>query len=548
MSSMQKDVVSTQARSDASNEQNEETKKDWRFWVVFLSCCFLALLVSLDGTVVVIALPRIANDLHLGDDYVWAANSFWLACTVFQPLCAQLCDIFGRKSPLLVSLAIFFVGGLVAGVARTGATLIAGRAVQGIGSGGIFLLMEVVVCDIISLRERGKYLSIVFSTAAIGAIIGPPIGGAIANHNWRWIFFMNLPISAAVFLVMALCMRMKYTRESTWRRALSRVDWVGTTLFSLSITSLLLGLVLGGIMYPWNSWHIIVPIVLGILGWAAFHVYEGSKFCSNPAVPGRLFGNRTSVAGFAMIFLQSMMTTWIAFEWPLFFQGVLQTSPLGAGIKYIAFEAFLIPAAGVSGQLVTKTGHYRLIQFVGFTLLTLGFGLNILLDAATSTVKWVCLIAVNAVGLGLLLPTMLPAILASLPEGDVAIGTGVYSFLRSLGYIWGVTAPATIFNASFDRFSWKISNMGLQQSLGRGKAYQYVSGELVRTLSPFDRAQVLDVYVESLRVAWEVAVAFSAVGLVLVLIEKHVPLRTKVNQEYGLETKDKEEQGKQDGK
>jgi len=148
--------------------EDKPPRKDWRFWVVFLSCCFLALLVSLDGTVVVIALPRIVNDLQIGDNYVWVANSFWVAGTVLQPLFAQLSDLFGRKMPLLASLAVFFAGGAIAGAARSGSALIAGRSIQGVGGGGIMLLMEVVVCDIISLRERGRYLSIVFTTAAIG--------------------------------------------------------------------------------------------------------------------------------------------------------------------------------------------------------------------------------------------------------------------------------------------------------------------------------------------------------------------------------------------
>lgn len=520
----------------SSDPKASSTKpKDWRFWLVFLSCCFLALLVTLDGTVVVIALPRIASDLHLGDNYVWVANSFYLASTVFQPLCAQLCDVFGRKPAVLASLAVFFVGGAVAGCARSGGALIAGRTVQGLGAGGLMLLMEVVVCDIVSLRERGKYLSIVLSTAAIGAIVGPPIGGAIANDNWRWIFYMNLPVSAAIFLVMASFMHLKHANVQSWRTALSRIDWIGSAIFVCSISSLLLGLVFGGVVFPWDSWHVLVPLVLGGLGWACFHVYERSALCANPAVPSRLFSNRTSAAGFAMIFVQSMMTTWIGFAWPTYFQGVLQTSPLGAGINYIAFEAFLIPAAGISGQLLTKTGRFRPLQFAGFALLTLGMGLNVLLDGQTSTVEWVCLIAVNALGLGALLATILPAILASLPEADVALGTGMYSFFRSFGYVWGVTVPAVIFNASFDRWAWKISDAAVRGALGRGKAYQYVSGDLVKSLPPLIRTEVMDVYTRSLRVGWAVAAGVAFVGILLVLVEKHVPLRNQVDSEYGLE-------------
>ena len=370
--------------------------------------------------------------------------------------------------------------------------------------------------------------------------MGPPIGGAIANYDWRWIFYMNLPISAAVFVVMAWLGRLKSIHQPAPLRSLCGIDWLGVSLFALSTTSLLLGLLFGGTTFPWDSWRTVLPLVLGVVGFAIFFWFENSGFCLNPAIPGHLFKNRTSCAGFAMIFLQSAMTTWIAFGWPLYFQGVLRSSPLRAGINYIAFEAFLIPAAGIAGQLLTKYGHYRPIQAVGFGLLTLGFGLNVLLDTGDSTVKWVCLIAVNAMGLGTLLPTMLPVILASLPESDIALGTGVYSFLRSFGYIWGVTIPAIIFNGTFERYLWKIGDIATQQRLRQGQAYQQVSGAFVESLSDQTKQEVLEVYVISLRRAWEAAIAFSAMGLLLVLVERHVPLRTKVESAYGIEMGDQE--------
>lgn len=451
--------------------------KGWRFWIIFLSCCFLALLVSLDGTAVVIALPHIVNHLQMGDDFVWVANSFWLAGTIFQPLCAQLCNVQGRKKPVLASLTIFTVGGAVAGSARTGSVLITGRAIQGLGGGGLLLLMEVIVCDILPLRERGKYLSIVLSTAAIGAIAGPPLGGAIADRNWRWIFYMNLPVAATIFVVIAFLMRVQSEVPDT-KTSLSQIDWIGTTLFAGSITSILLGLIFGGAVYKWNSWHVIAPIVVGLFGWIVFHVYE-SRFCPNPAVPKHLFTNRTSISGFGVDFLHSVLTTWVAFQWPTYFQGVLQSSPLNAGINYLAYEAFFIPAAGITGTLVTKTGFFKSFQAAGFAILTLGFGLSILLTAQSKTVIWVVIIAIQTVGLGVVLPCTLPAILASLDESDVALATGMFSFLRSFGYIWGVTISAVVFNTSFDRYSWQIGDLSLRQRLGQGKAYQYVNGDLM---------------------------------------------------------------------
>lgn len=178
----------------------------------------------------------------------------------------------------------------------------------------------------------------------------------------------------------------------------------------------------------------VVPIVVGLFGWIAFHVYE-SRFCPNPAVPKHLFINRTSISGFGANFLHSVLTTWVAFQSPTYFQGVLQSSPLKAGINYLAYEAFLIPAAGITGSLVTKTGFFKTFQAAGFAILTLGFGLSVLLTAQSKTVKWVAIIATQAMGLSCVLLCTLPAILASLDESDVALATGMFSFLRSLGYI-----------------------------------------------------------------------------------------------------------------
>ncbi|KAF1975282.1 MFS general substrate transporter [Bimuria novae-zelandiae CBS 107.79] len=448
--------------------------------IVFLSCCFLALLVSLDGIAVVITLPRIVSDLRIGNDFTCVANSFWLVGIIFQPLCAQLADVYGRKPPVLTYIAIFFLGGAISGWSRTAAALIAGRAVQGLGGGGIMLLMEVIVCDILSVREREKYLSIVLSTAAVGAIAGPPLGGVIADRNWRLIFWTKLPTAAGVFLVMAFLMRLRKSEESEEKPA-SRVDWIGAIMFASSLTSLLIGLVFGGTVYPWRSWHVVLPMVLGTLGAS-----------SSP-------------------------------------------HPTKADMSYLAYGAFLIPAAGVAGSLVSKTGLFQPYQFAGFALLTLGCGLNILLGPETSTAVWVVLIALSAVDLGSVMPTMLPAILASLPEKDVALATGMYSFLRSFGYIWGVTISAVIVNATFDGYSGQISNTTLRQRLCQGKAYQYVSGEFVNSLLDNLRTEVIGVYTKSLRVGWMSVTALAAVAMLLVFVEKHVPLRENLDTKYELE-------------
>ena len=402
------------------------------------------------------------------------------------------------------------------------------------------LLIEVILCDVVSLRERSKYLGIVLSMAALGAIVGPPLGGVIAERNWRWNFFLNLPVAGLIFVLMGVSMRPQHKKPVNRRSALVQIDWIGIIIFIGSTGSILLGIVLGSSNFPWRSPNVITPLVIGPIGWVCFYFYESSSYCTNPAVPVHLFRNRTSVAGYAITFIFSTFTTWFAFCWPTYFQAVLGMSPLKAGLGYLVYSGFLIPSAIASGFLVTKTGIYRPIQMAGFLILALGSGLNIMLDSNAKLAVRIILIALNAIGLGCVIPSVLPAILASLPEPDVAKATGMYSFFRSFGYIWGATLPAIIFNSSFSRFSFQISDRKIREMMENGDAYQYVSGAFLGSLPPLVKVEVIDVYSKSLRVAWEVAIAFAVVGMLLVAIEKHVVLRTELDTEYGVDSPSKE--------
>ncbi|KAF2802039.1 putative macrolide phosphotransferase k [Mytilinidion resinicola] len=521
----------------ATFELPVKNEKPWRFYVILVSLSFITFIASLDGSITATALPQISAELSAADQYVWIANSFLVAQTVVQPPCAQLCNIFGRRTPLLVALVVFALGSGIAGGASNSAMLVAGRTIQGAGSGGLMMLVELIICDLVSVRERGKYLGMVMSTSAIGAITGPVVGGALAVADWRWIFYMNIPISSVIIVIMLVFLRLQHEKASSWHKALARVDWIGNVVFISALCSLLIGLVFGGDVFPWSSWRVILPIVLGVCGWTAFHVYESMppSFCPEPSVPSRIFGNRTSAAAFHVDFISSVLLQWVCFFWPVYFQGIHETTPLRAGINFIPFEAFLIITAAVAGGMLSRFGHYRPIHLLGFCLGMIGPGLNIMLSRSTPKAVWVVFQMIDAIGRGLLLPTVLPAIMASLPDSDTAAATGMYSFLRSFGFVWGVTIPGTIFNAQFDRHASRISDATVRQELGSGRAYQYVSGSYIKVLSPTVQHEVLSVYQDALKAVWIAAVAFGATGFVAVATERHIPLRTELDTKYGLE-------------
>ncbi|KAJ0108225.1 hypothetical protein J7T55_000190 [Diaporthe amygdali] len=522
--------------SEGENTEPQEAQKSPAFWLVIASLCLIAFTSSLDGSIIAIALPHISSSLEIGDKYVEVANCFVFAQTVVQPGTAQLCNIFGRRWPMIITVCIFAIGSGIAGGANDTATMIAGRTVQGLGSGGIMLMVELIVCDMVPLRERGKYLGIVLSTAALGSIVGPVVGGALAERDWRWCFYLNLPICAIVLPVLFFFLRIKHLSIS-WKGVFAKVDWTGNVVFIGSITSLLIGLTFGGTVYPWSSWRIIVPIVVGCVGWACFHAYENFIKDANPCVPPHVFCNRTSAAAFYMIFVTSMLLQWICFFWPVYFLAIRGTSLVQTGINFLPFMFLLIPGSAIAGIILSKTGRYRRLHAIGFVLSTLGPGLNTLLDRNTHAGGWAMLQIVDALGRAFILPTTLPAILASLPEKDVASATGVYSFLRSFGYVWGITVPGIMFNNRFNQLSDRISDVAVREALGGGKAYQLASGAYVQTLPPVVKSEVLDVYLEALKTVWYGAMAFGASGLIAVAIEKHVPLRTDLETEYGLEEK-----------
>ncbi|CAI6337016.1 unnamed protein product [Periconia digitata] len=521
-----------------STEPTDQRKtRGWRFWMAILSLNLIGFVATLEGTVLGTALPRITQEIRTSGsmDYVWMADTFALAQTVVQPPLSQICNIFGRRTPMMASVALFALGSGIAGGANNSTMFIAGRTIQGIGSGGILLMVELIVCDLVPLRERGKYLGIVLSSSAVGAVVGPVIAGALVEADWRWIFYLNLPICALVILMMRFSVRLRHQNNATWKASLARVDWIGSSLFIASLCSLLVGLIFGGSdeKFAWSSWRVILPIVLGIVGWIAFHIYEVSGSCKEPSVPSILFSNRTSIVGFFLVFDASILMQWVAFFLPIYFQGVRKVSPLKSGINFLPFQVFLIPAASITGAILSKTGKYKPLHLTGFILCTLGLGLLTLLNDDTPTVQWVVFEAIEAMGQALLIPTILPAIQASLSESEVASSVGLYSFLRSFGWFWGITIPSIIFNNRWGQLEGRISNLDVRASLSGGQAYHSTGTH--PSWSSTTLAEVVSVYTDTLRTLWYAAIAIAGIGFLAVFCEKSLALRETLETEYGLE-------------
>jgi MFS family permease len=282
-------------------------RHSWSVWSIFFVLSLFSFASALDGTTVTTALPTITRDIGSDDQlYLWVAQCFFFATTMPQPLCGQVANIFGRKNPFLVAIVLFMLGSGLSGGATGPTMLIAGRTIQGLGAAGLYVLSDIIICDIVPSRHRGPYIGVVLSSAGVGSTIGPILGGILVQANWRWVFYLNLPIAAFGLSVILVLLEVEYNRSPTWLHALKRVDFLGTLLFIPSMVAIFYALITGGVQQPWSSWRTLLPLILGVVGWLSFHIQQTiPSLCPSPSMPPHLFTNRTSATGVLLIFLSS---------------------------------------------------------------------------------------------------------------------------------------------------------------------------------------------------------------------------------------------------
>ncbi|KAL4909693.1 hypothetical protein BDW74DRAFT_143523 [Aspergillus multicolor] len=514
-------------------------KKTWRFWAVFPALCMTTFLAALDTSILSTALPTIASDLHSGELYMWITNSYILTSTVVLPLFGQMANIFGRRWMLISSVIVFAIGSAMAGAANNTSAIIAGRAVQGIGGGGINILVDTVICDLVPLRQRGKYVALMASVWAVGTTVGPVLGGAFAQHiSWRWVFYINLPLCGVSLVLLVLFLRVMHPRpENTtiWAQFL-RVDLAGNTLLTLSVIAILLALTWAGTAYPWSSWRVLLPLLLGIAGLVAFPIHQSSRYCPEPSIPLQVLKSATALCALWISFLQSLLLYWVGYFLPVYFQALKSLSATNSGFAVLPITGAIAPFGVITGILLAKTGKYRPFHFLGAICMTAGVGLFSLLDNTSPARDWAGFQVLFGVGSGMIFSSTLPPIQAVLPESDVATATATWAFLRSLGCIWGIAIPTSIFNTRVQRVLGIVSDPAIREMLADGGAYAVASEGIVKSLSgrPALQSEVLRVYEDGLKWVWWMAVPFGVVGFLLALPVREVGLREELVTEFGL--------------
>ncbi|PVI00595.1 MFS general substrate transporter [Periconia macrospinosa] len=535
-------MVSTESattQTSPSVEQKDEEKnespstiakpdKDFRFWMIVVALCMTGLLGALENTVVTTSLPTIVAALNVGEDYVWITNVFFLTSAVVQPLFGQVANSFGRRWLAISIVAIYTLGSGICGGANSGGMLIAGRAIQGIGSGGVNMIVDVIVSDLVPLRQRGNYIAIVLTVYSIGTS--------------RWVFYINLPVGGTALVMLYLFLRVEWNKQAAFSERIRKIDFIGNGILMASTVSILLGLTYAGARYPWSSWHIIVPLVLGFIGYGIFAVFEGSSLCKEPVVPLRLFSHRTALIIYFNTFLNSTLLYWAMFFLPVYFQGVLLSSASRAGVQMLPIVLVAVPGAIVAVIILSKYGRYKHLHIVGFALMTLGLGLFSIMDDSSPMAEWVIFQVLAALGSDMILNTLLPAFQAGIEEKDQAAATASWSFIRSFGNVWGVAIPAAIFNNQFFDEARSIDDPTSKTLVSGARAYEHATRNFVNSFSEPAKQQIIDAFIVSLKLVWQIAIAFTCLAFVLSFFEKEIPLRNELDTEFGMEGKKEGEQ------
>jgi EmrB/QacA subfamily drug resistance transporter len=473
------------------------------------------LLAMLDNMIVAPALPTIVGDLHGLNHLAWVTTGYILASTVATPIWGKLGDLLGRRITFLSSIVIFLVGSALCGMSQNMGELIAFRAVQGLGAGGLMVGVMAVLADIVPPRERGKYQGVMMAVMPIAMIGGPLVGGFITdNLNWRWAFYVNLPLGA-VALGVCWFVLAKLPRS----KGEVRIDWLGAGLLSLWITSLVLITTWGGSEYDWVSPQIFGLLALTIAAFVAFVFVE--RRATEPIMPLSVFANRNfTLAGVLSLIVGFAMFGGITLL-PQFQQYVQGASATNSGLLLMPMMLSAMVVSLVGGQFITRTGKYRALPIAGTILMTVGLALFATMDTDTSRLTTGIFMAVLGAGMGCLMQTTMLIAQNSSPVHSIGAATGAATFLRNMGGSLGVSLLTTLYtNHLIDSFS---SSAGAAAT-GAGSPAGMTPAMLRALPEPIRHAFALGVS-DGVSAAFTWGAVAAAVGIVVALFIRHVPLR-----------------------
>src|SRR5436190_664945 len=475
------------------------------------------LLAALDQTIVATALPTIAGDLHGLSHLSWVVTAYLLASTVSTPLWGKLGDLYGRKAFFEAAIVIFLIGSALAGLAHSLLELIAFRAIQGIGGGGLLTGAQTIVADVVPARERGRYQGLFGSVFGVTSVLGPLIGGFfVDNLSWRWVFYVNIPIGIVALAVVAAVL------PGHLRRASHKIDYLGTVLLAGAATSLVLLTSLGGTTYAWASTPIYL-MAAGAVACGALFIWAESR-AAEPVVPLHLFRNRIFSASSAVGFVVGFAMFGAIAYLPQYMQIVKGVSPTISGLRLLPLMAGLLTTSIICGRLVSKWGRYRIFPIIGTATMTVGLYLLSHLGVATSVWLSSLYMLVLGAGLGASLQVLVVAVQNAVSYTDLGAATGGTTFFRSIGGSFGTATFGAVFsNVLAGNLATALHGLALPPGV---TAASGASPAQLAHLPAAVHAGYISGYATSLQTVFLVAVPFGALAFLLSWTLKDVPLRT----------------------
>lgn len=474
------------------------------------------MLAALDQMAVGTALPTIAAELHGAEHLSWIVAAYLLTSTATTPIYGKLSDLYGRRLLLQIAIAIFVVASALCGLAQTMGELIVGRALQGLGGGGLICMAQAVIADVVSPRERSRYQGYFASVWAISSVSGPIMGGLFADYlSWRWVFWINLPIGIGAYV---LCRRA--LRKLAVHRIQRPIDYAGALLLMSAVTALLLVSSWGGTEYDWLSLPIIGLALGGIVLLVAFCFRE--LRAPEPILPLRIFRNGVIRVASSMSFVVSMAMFAATVFLPIYLQLVAGVSPSGSGMLLVPLMSGSIVGGFSAGQLMGRSGRYKRYPIIGLLVASAAFVVLANLTIASPMSFSLIAMGVLGIGIGMTMPVTLIAVQNAADPGDLGTATSAVAFFRSMGGSFGVAILWTVLLLVLDR---ELGTPAAGAS-GLGIALLHGGPEAIMHMPPDQRAVVLPVLTHAFHVVFWCGAGLAMICFLLALRLPEIPLRT----------------------
>jgi EmrB/QacA subfamily drug resistance transporter len=503
-------------------------------------------LAALDQTIMATATRTIADDLNGFDLQAWATTAFLITSTISTPLYGKLSDIYGRRPFFLFAIGIFIVGSMLCGLSQNMYELAAFRAIQGVGAGGLMSLALAIIGDIVPPRERARYQGLFLAVFGTASVIGPILGGFFAGADkilwvdgWRWVFYLNVPTGIAAMIVVARVLHLPHHRID------HRIDWPGALALIVGLVPLLT-VAEQGRDWGWDSPRAFLCYGIGLIGLVAFVLAERA-YKDEALLPLRLFRNRTVAVGSTSSVILGMAMFGGLMTVPLYLQIVKGSSPTVAGLQMIPFVVGIMAGSVTCGQLIARTGRYRIFPIVGSTLMAIALFLFSLIGADTPLWQTMLIMVVMGLGLGGNMQPMITAVQNAVSPREIGVATSSVAFFRSMG---GTLGTAIFLSVLFNVLPSKISSAfqsaqatpEFRQSLAANPSQAQVLQQAQGSSSLSDTSflsQLSDVvshpfkvgFSQGIHVVYLMALAVMILGLIVVLFLPEIPLSRRSAQQ-----------------